>query len=116
MQRTLAASLTDEMRTQDAPYVLAAMLGHASNGPATWAFVRDNWAAITERFPDNAIPRMLEGIVGLSTPMLADDIVAFFAPGAGHDLPQGAKQLSQHLERLAVHRAFREREASRPWN
>ena len=115
VQRTLAASLTDDMRTQDAPYVIAAMLAHAANGPATWGFVRDNWAAITDRFPDNAIPRMLEGVVGLSTTALADEINAFFAPAAGHDLPQGAKQLSQHLERLAVHRAFRARESSRPW-
>ena len=111
--RTHAMTLTDEVRTQDAPYLLGQMLGGPVNGPITWAFIRDRWTEILERFPSNAIPRMLEGIVTLSTPAVADEIVAFFGAGAGHDLPQGAKQMSQHLERLAVHRAFRERESGR---
>ena len=113
VSRTLAMTLTDEVRTQDAPYLLGQMLGSTGNGPATWAFIRDHWTAILERFPSNAIPRMLEGFVTLSTPVLADEIVAFFAPGSGHDVLQGAKQMSQHLERLAVHQAFRAREAAR---
>ncbi len=111
--RTLAMTLTDEIRTQDAPYLLGQMLGSSSNGPATWAFIRANWDAILERFPSNAIPRMLEGFVTLSTPSLADEVTAYFAPGAGHEVAQGAKQMSQHLERLAVHRAFRARESVR---
>ena len=111
VQRTLAMTLSDEVRTQDAPYLLAQMLGSPDHGSAAWAFIRDNWATIIDRFPSNGIPRMLEGFVTLSTPADADDITAFFAPGAGHDLPQGAKQLTQHLERLKVSCGLRVRAA-----
>jgi puromycin-sensitive aminopeptidase len=109
-ERLLTITLTDEVRTQNAPYVLRRALTNRHNGPAGWAFVRDHWDEINERFPSNSIVRLLEGIRNLSRPDEAEDVFAFFAD---HDVPQGTKTLSQHLERLRVNVALREREASR---
>jgi hypothetical protein len=53
---------------------------------------------------------MLEGVRTLSDPAVADDVERFFAE---HEVPQGARTLSQHLERLRVNVAFRSREADR---
>ncbi len=97
--RTRELTLTDDVRTQNAPYVLGRLLGHRTAGPATWAFVRDRWDDITDRFPSNSLARMLEGVRSISDPETADDIVAFFE---GHPLPQAGPTLAQHLERMAV--------------
>ena len=108
--RTLAATLTDDIRSQDAPYLLNSMLGHPVNGPATWAWFSSNWDAITERVPGNAVVRMIGMLPSLALvdPIAATEASEFFGPG-GRTIPQGEKQLAQHLERVRVNIALRER-------
>jgi puromycin-sensitive aminopeptidase len=108
IKRTLAMTLTDEVRTQNAPYLLRRALTNRDQGPVAWLFVKDNWDAINTRFPSNSIVRMLEGVRSLSDPVVADTVFAFFDE---HELPQGTKTLAQHLERLRVNVALREAEA-----
>jgi puromycin-sensitive aminopeptidase len=108
--RLLAATLTEEIRTQNAPYVLRRALTNRAHGGRAWAFVRDEWEAIERRFPSNSIARMLEGVRALSHPEQAEEVVAFFA---AHDVPQGARIVAQHLERLRVNVALRTREGPR---
>ncbi|MBT4513862.1 MAG: M1 family metallopeptidase, partial [Chloroflexi bacterium] len=110
MSRTLAMTLSGEIRTQDAPYLLAGCMVNRANGPQAWAFIKENWDAINEAFPSNSIVRMLSGVRSLSKPELADDILAFFEE---HEVPQGALTLSQHLERLRINVSLREREVER---
>jgi hypothetical protein len=51
------------------------------------------------QYPDNAIPRMCEGIVGLVSSEMEADVREFFGR---HPVKQGAKQIEQHLERLRI--------------
>lgn len=108
--RTLAATLTDEFRSQDAPMLLTTMLAHRENGLASWAFVRDNWAAMVERFPQNLLPRMVEGIQNLTEASVEPDVRAFFTTGAGSILAAKTKTIQQNLERLGVNAQLRQRE------
>jgi len=108
--RLLAMTLTDEVRTQNAPYLVRRAMGNREHGPLVWRYVQDNWEAINERFPSNSIVRLLEGIRSLSKPDVADTVFAFFED---HEVPQGDKTLAQHLERLEVNVALRAREADR---
>jgi puromycin-sensitive aminopeptidase len=110
MDRVLAMSLTDEVRTQNAPYLLRRCLSNRDQGTRAWRFVVEHWAPINDRFPSNSIVRLLEGIRSLSQPEVADEVFAFFET---HDVPQGDKTLAQHLERLEVNVALRQRETSR---
>jgi len=96
-----------EVRTQNAPFLLGRALTNRSNGASAWDFVRRNWSTFLERFPSSTIARMAEGVRALSDPAVAQDVMGFFAE---HPLPQGEKSLAQHLERLRVNVAFRERE------
>jgi hypothetical protein len=96
-----------EVRTQNAPFLLARAMANRSNGAKAWEFIRRNWSTLTERFPSNTMVRMAEGVRALSDPAVAQDVLAFFAE---HSLPQGERTLAQHLERLRVNVAFRERE------
>ena len=107
---TLDMSLDGTVRTQDAPYLVAQCLRNRRCGGQAWRFVRDNWDAMLEAYPSNAIVRMLDGVKTLSPPDVAADVAAFFET---HEVPQGELTLRQHLERLQVNVALREREAER---
>jgi len=94
-----------EVRTQNGPFLLQLLLSNFDGGPTAWAFVRDHFSELEERFPTSAVPRMLEGLTGLCRPGvdLEPEIRAFFAD---HPLRHGARALTQTLERLSVNVAF----------
>ncbi len=87
----------DEVRTQDAPYVLRRALANTELGPTAWQFVTANHATITARFPTAALPRMLEGIRGFTDPALAERVEDFLRT---NPLPTGSRQVAQHVERM----------------
>jgi puromycin-sensitive aminopeptidase len=108
-ERTLAMCL-DEVRSQNAPFVIFHLLANREVNAMTWAWVKEHWDQLVERFPDNTIPRLLGGVVTLSTPEQAADVNAFVA---AHPVTQAAKTVEQHLERLQVNVGLRQREAGR---
>ena len=103
-------TLTDEVRSQNAPLLLRRALSNRDAGEIAWFFVSSEWEAITTRLPSNSIARFLEGIRGLSKLGTAAEVMAFFET---HEVPQGDKILAQHLERLEVNVALRQRESER---
>ena len=103
-EELLDLSLT-EVRTQNAPFLLGRALTSRTHGAIAWQFVRKNWPTLLERFPSSTIVRMAEGVKWLID--VAPDVEGFFTE---HPVPQGAKTLTQHLERLHVNVAFRDRE------
>jgi puromycin-sensitive aminopeptidase len=109
MASTLAMTLNGEVRTQDAPYLVAQCMRNRDQGVQAWRFVVDHWERMLDVYPDNAIVRMLDGFKLLSEPDIAAEIEAFFQT---HKVPQGELTLQQHLERLRVNTALREREAA----
>ncbi len=107
-RRTLAMTLTDDIRSQNAPFLVGRLLTNRKAGALAWDFVESNWGAMGERFPDNAFPSMLGGITALSTPELAERVDTFLD---AHPVPQAARTIDQHRERLRVNLALRAREA-----
>lgn len=101
----ITMALDGTIRSQNAPFVLAQALMHRVHGPAAWQRIENAWDEILELFPSNTIVRMLTGIRWLTDPETSAQVSAFFAD---RPLPQGQKQLDQHLERLAVNASFRE--------
>jgi puromycin-sensitive aminopeptidase len=106
-ERLLDSSL-GAVRTQNAPLLLRIALQNRTHGARAWDFMAEHWSTINEKYPSNGIPRMLEGIVALSQPDVANRVQAFFRE---HEVPQGTQTIAQHLERQRVHVALREREA-----
>ncbi len=103
-----------EVRTQNAPYVLMRAMSHPTMGPTAWRYITEHWSEVTERFPTNSLPRMLEGIRWLTDDAVADPDAEGGAPQflAAHPLGSGDQLVRQSLELQAVHRALVER--SRP--
>jgi hypothetical protein len=106
IDRTLDLTINGEVRTQNSPYLMRGILLNKPARVKAWAFMKAHWEEMLRQYPDNAIPRMCEGIVGLATAELEADVRDFFAR---HPVKQGTKQMEQHLERLHVAVICRER-------
>ncbi|HUZ20604.1 MAG TPA: M1 family metallopeptidase [Acidimicrobiales bacterium] len=112
----LASELYDlclhEVRSQNAPYLLSAMLANWAIGPTTWRFVSSHFDELVARFPENSIPRMLEGVAGLAQldetgePRYAPAVRAFCEE---HVVGPRQRLVRQHLERLDVNVRFAQR-------
>jgi puromycin-sensitive aminopeptidase len=108
-ERTLQLTLNGEVRTQNAPYLMRSILLNTEGRERAWAFLKANWDEMGRQYPDNSIVRMCEGIVSLVTPELEAEVIDFFA---GHPVKQGGKTMQQHLEKLRVAVACKQREAA----
>jgi len=106
IDRTLQMTISGEVRTQNAPYVMRGVLLNKDAREKAWSFMKAHWEEMLRRYPDNSIPRMCEGIIGLVSPELEADVRDFFAK---HPVKQGGKQMEQHLERLRIAVACKER-------
>ncbi len=106
IDQTLNLTLSSDVRTQNAPYLMRALFFNTDARAAAWSFMKAHWEEMLKEYPDNSIPRMCEGIVALVAPELESDVKRFFA---SHPVKQGAKQMEQHLERLRIAVACKER-------
>jgi puromycin-sensitive aminopeptidase len=106
IERTLKLTVNGEVRTQNAPYLMRGILLNKHARERAWSFMKDHWNEMLKLYPDNSIPRMCEGVVGLVTRELEADVREFFAT---HPVKQGEKQVEQHMERLRVAVAAKER-------
>jgi puromycin-sensitive aminopeptidase len=109
LERTLGHTLDGEVRSQDAPFLVRAVLANKSGSELAWRFVMSHWDEMSARYPESGITRMCEGVTSLTTPDLEAEVRDFFAT---HEVKQAGKQLEQHLERLHMGVRFRQREAS----
>jgi puromycin-sensitive aminopeptidase len=109
VERFVGLTLTDRVRSQDAPYLLRRALTNRDHRALVWAFVHEHWREINERFPSNSIARLVDGIRSVTDPALAAEIEGFLAE---HPIPQGAKTVAQHIERMRVSVALAERESA----
>ncbi len=106
MDRTLNATLSDDIRSQNAPFVLAYAGTNRDLGPRSWAFLKEHWEELTQRLPSSLAIRMIDGVRFLSRADEVRDAAAFFE---AHPIPQSAMNLQQTLERQRVAAALRER-------
>ena len=108
--RTCELAMSDDVKSQNAPYLLRSCIGNRRHGAAAWTFVRRHWDAANATFPSNSIVRMVDSVKLLTDERVAADVQAFFAE---HPIEQAAKTLDQILERQRVNTALRSREAVR---
>jgi len=106
-KRTLERTINGEIRTQDAPFIVGALLSNVHSREQAWDFVKANWDQMDRLFPKQGLRRMCGGIVGLATPELEKDVRGFFT---SRKIDLGGKTLDQYLEQLRVAVSFRERE------
>jgi aminopeptidase N len=106
IERILAASMSDEVRTQDAPYLLARSTTNRHHGPTVWRFIAERWDEMQDRFAASNIIGLVSGIRYLTDPTVVEEVEAFFRT---HDIPQNHLMLLQGLERMRMATTLRER-------
>jgi puromycin-sensitive aminopeptidase len=105
LRATMEMTLNGEVRTQNAPYLMHSLLLNNICRYEAWDFVKKHWEEMIRKFPDAALPRMCEAVVGLLE--RESEVHEFFQ---AHRVRLGGKIIDQHLERLRVAVAFRKRE------
>ena len=106
IDRTLDLALSDEVRSQNAPFLLARAMANRDVGDRAWRFVKEHWEEVNRRLPPNTIIYLADGVRFLTMPEQEADVQAFFDE---HDIPQARKMLKQVLERQRINVAFRRR-------
>ena len=109
MKKTCALAFSGDVKSQDAPFLLARCIGNKYHGTIAWAAVQENWDYANKTFPGNTIVRMVSTMTTLNTPELEAQVSAFFSE---HPIPQATKTLEQALERQKVNVALRSRESA----
>jgi puromycin-sensitive aminopeptidase len=106
LDRTLAMTLNGEIRLQDAPFMVSAVMGNVYGREQGWRFVKTNWDLLDRRFPKQGLRRMCGGITGLCKSELERDVREFFQT---RQVDLGGKTLEQYLEQLRIGVSFGER-------
>jgi puromycin-sensitive aminopeptidase len=99
VERTLTSTLDGTIRTQDAPSVLRALLMSVHGRGLAWPFVQSHWEEMNKLYPTNGIRRLFEGITGLATPELEQQVQTFVA---AKKVDLGGKTLTQYFEQLRI--------------
>jgi puromycin-sensitive aminopeptidase len=101
----------NELRTQDAPYVVRSLLANRTAGPEVFDALCGAWAEVLARFPENAQSRMLSGISQMISSAEVAERVSLFL--RSHPIATGMRSVEQDLERQSVGVALMQREQSR---
>ncbi len=105
IDRLLRSSMTDEIRTQVAPYLLARATTNRRQGPKVWRSIAERWDEMQDRFASSNIIGLVSGIRYLTDPHVVEEVQSFFRD---HDIPQNHLMLQQGLERMRVAAKLRE--------
>jgi len=109
LQATLERTINGEVRSQDGPYLMRALLTSVYARELAWRFLQAHWETMARQFPPNGYRRMYEGVTALVRPDWEAEVRAFFP---AHRIELGGKTLEQYLEQLRVAVRFREREGA----
>jgi hypothetical protein len=98
------------IRSQDANWVLARLIGNRETGVRSWEMITENWEDVLAAMPVLNSRRMLDLVQYRSEPDVAASIMQWLET---HPIPSGGKHVAQKMEQLQVRVALREREAYR---
>jgi puromycin-sensitive aminopeptidase len=108
LKRTLEYALDpSELRTQDAPFIVARVLSNPAGAEAAWAFVKEKWDEMVRLYPESGLVRLCGAVTALNTPEQEADVKAWFA---AHKVPHAGKAIDQYLELLHVAVLLRQRD------
>ena len=106
-ERTLEAALSDDVRSQDAPFLISSMIGNnREHGERAFRFAAEHWDEIQDRFAASNIISLASQVRWLTSPQALSLVQSFFAE---HDIPQNRLMLQQYLERQRVAAALHAR-------
>jgi len=111
LRKTMDSCLSEDVRTQDAPFLFASIINNEISTEAAWRCMQDKWDAMVKAYPDTSMVRLCSSAIpSLDTPPLEKEAQDFFAK---HKVKSGDMAVAQALEQLRVNVLLRERESER---
>lgn len=97
VQRTLELSLSDEVRAQDRPFLLAGLLGRRKSRPAAWKFVRAQWRTITELLDPMLLQNLIRALGQVTHEPAASEVRSFLAAHVRDETRETTAQVCEQL-------------------
>ncbi len=108
VRRTLEKTTNGEVRSQDAPFLMRALLVGVYSRALAWDYLKAHWETMARQYPGSAYRRMYEGVTALVSTAWEQDARDFFST---RKIVLGGKTLEQYLEQLRIAVRFQERES-----
>lgn len=109
LETTMANCVSDEIKTQDAPFVFGSVVQNEIATESGWKFMKDNWETMAKSYPESGLVRMCSIVLpALDNPALEEDAKHFFA---ARPVEGGAMAIAQGLEMLRINVLLRGRES-----
>lgn len=107
--RTLAFSISPDVRTQDTAQLIAGLLGHGGSREAAWRFVQAQWPTLVRQLGTfQGIPGIVGALGGFCSEQAAADVRQFFMR---NPVPSSERALRQAIERIDACAALAVRQA-----
>ncbi|HTT88171.1 MAG TPA: M1 family aminopeptidase [Acidimicrobiales bacterium] len=112
LRRSIELAFSGEVRSQDAPFLVAGILSRRDGCVVAWEAMEKRWDEMLDRWPPKSLQRALESLPGLAA---AGDEFAqrVFSWLDSHPVGLGERRVQQARERLAINLAFKRRVAGR---
>lgn len=96
--KTLDFYLCEDVRSQDAIYLLAAVLTNPAGRQVGWEFIKRNWQDLKKKYAGGHVfPRLIQYLGELNTEKELKDVVEFFKK---NPTPEASRAINQAVEKI----------------
>ena len=97
VRRSLEYSISDQVRSQDAPFLLGALMANAHNRETAWNFIREHWPQVEAKLTNFSTGSIINSASQFCDAAKRDEVQQFFAQ---HAIPGTDRTLKQSLESI----------------
>ena len=97
VQRTLEMAVSPEVRSQDSPFLLVALLNRSATRKQTWSWIKQHWPEVQSRFTMSSGSRVVAATSSFCDVTDRDDVKGFFT---SHRVESSERTLSLVLHRI----------------
>jgi len=97
VQRSLDYSISDQVRSQDAPFLLGALMANARNRAPAWSFIREHWPQVEAKLTNFSSGSVINSAAQFCDNGSRVEVQQFFAQ---HPIPGTDRTLKQSLESI----------------
>ncbi|MBX9724934.1 MAG: M1 family metallopeptidase [Candidatus Obscuribacterales bacterium] len=109
VDEALALTVSKDVRSQDAPKLLAQIFENDDAKVAAWKFMSTHWAQLKKLYAPQMLARLSEAPASLSSADQYQEVKSFFAT---NKTPESASHVARMLERLKINSEFKKRSAA----
>jgi len=107
IERVLELAVSPEVRTQDAPQLIAGILGNPANQNSAWQWIKSHWPEVEKKFTMSSGAEIVAATRNFCDAGRRDEVQQFFSE---HKVPSAERLLKLTTERINACISYRERQ------